>query len=164
MLVLKRKQGQSIIIGGNIVVKIIEVEGKSVKVGIEAPKHINIVREELLERAKEKMVGATVKPDTAKDVKISGSDDVIDEKSSIEGSEERGGSKQVRSERKREKTEVRENTEIKEKAGAVESSEEEKTETKGSDDREEEGEGGGGERLIIIKKSGKRASASFKGE
>jgi len=55
MLVLKRKEGQSIIIGGEIVVKIIEVEGRSVKIGIEAPKHINIVREELLEKAKEKV-------------------------------------------------------------------------------------------------------------
>lgn len=55
MLVLKRKEGQSLIIGDNIIVKVIEIEGRSVKIGIEAPKDISIVREELLEKIKQKV-------------------------------------------------------------------------------------------------------------
>ncbi len=62
MLVLKRKEGQSLIIGGKIIVKVVEVEGKSVKIGIEAPKDINIVREELIEKAKEKMISSKIEP------------------------------------------------------------------------------------------------------
>ncbi len=55
MLVLRRKEGQSLIIGDNIIVKVIEIEGRSVKIGIEAPKDISIVREELLEKIKQKV-------------------------------------------------------------------------------------------------------------
>ncbi|GBD03914.1 Carbon storage regulator [bacterium HR19] len=55
MLVLKRKEGQSLIIGDKIIVKVIEIEGRSVKIGIEAPKDISIVREELLEKIKQKV-------------------------------------------------------------------------------------------------------------
>jgi len=55
MLVLKRKEGQSLIIGDNIIVKVIEIEGRNVKIGIEAPKDISIVREELLEKIKQKV-------------------------------------------------------------------------------------------------------------
>ncbi|MFZ8801851.1 MAG: carbon storage regulator CsrA [Candidatus Calescibacterium sp.] len=61
MLVLKRKVGERIIIGENIIVQVVEVEGKSVKIGIEAPQNISIVREELLERVKEKVAESVIK-------------------------------------------------------------------------------------------------------
>ncbi len=61
MLVLKRKVGERIIIGENIIVQVVEVEGKSVKIGIEAPQNIPIVREELLERVKEKVAESVIK-------------------------------------------------------------------------------------------------------
>ncbi len=61
MLVLKRKVGERIIIGENIIVQVVEVEGKSVKIGIEAPKSISIVREELLERVKQKVAESMIK-------------------------------------------------------------------------------------------------------
>ena len=48
MLVLSRKKGEKIVINGNIEITIISV-GQRVKVGIEAPKDIKIVRSELLE-------------------------------------------------------------------------------------------------------------------
>jgi carbon storage regulator CsrA len=47
MLVLSRKPGESIIIAGEIKITILEVIGNRVRVGIEAPKHIPIVRAEL---------------------------------------------------------------------------------------------------------------------
>lgn len=60
MLVLKRKEGESIIIGGNIIVKIHKVEGRSVKIAIDAPREVNILRAELIERSIEKMKQAVV--------------------------------------------------------------------------------------------------------
>lgn len=47
MLVLTRKPGESISIGTAIVVKAIDCEKGSVKLAIEAPKHITILRSEL---------------------------------------------------------------------------------------------------------------------
>ena len=52
MLVLTRKKGQSIIIGENIKIKVISVNQSNVEIGIDAPKDINIVREELVEKVK----------------------------------------------------------------------------------------------------------------
>lgn len=49
MLVLSRKKGESIIMGENIEVVILGVEGDAVKVGIRAPKHIDVHRKEVFE-------------------------------------------------------------------------------------------------------------------
>jgi len=53
MLVLSRKLDESIVIGEGIVVKVISVDKGVVKLGIDAPKHLSIVRSELLEDVKE---------------------------------------------------------------------------------------------------------------
>ncbi|PKH10355.1 carbon storage regulator CsrA [Planomicrobium sp. MB-3u-38] len=47
MLVLGRKKGESIIIDDQIEVIVTSVEGETVKLGIEAPKHITIHRKEV---------------------------------------------------------------------------------------------------------------------
>lgn len=47
MLVLSRRPTQSIQIGDNIVVMILGVRGNTVKVGIEAPSEVRILRSEL---------------------------------------------------------------------------------------------------------------------
>lgn len=47
MLVLSRKQNESIIIDGNIEVVVLGMEGETVKLGIRAPKEIEIYRKEL---------------------------------------------------------------------------------------------------------------------
>jgi len=52
MLVLTRKAGQSLIIGDNITVRILEIKGDSIKIGIEAPREILIHREEVYEAIK----------------------------------------------------------------------------------------------------------------
>ena len=49
MLVLARKPGEEIRIDNDVVIKIIGVKGKVVKVGIEAPSHRKILRQELYE-------------------------------------------------------------------------------------------------------------------
>ena len=48
MLVLTRKETQTILIGDNIVIRIVQAGASSVKIGIEAPRDIRIVRGELL--------------------------------------------------------------------------------------------------------------------
>ena len=53
MLILTRKKNESIIIDGNIEVKIIELEDGRVKIGIEAPKEIEILRKELYDQMQE---------------------------------------------------------------------------------------------------------------
>lgn len=50
MLVLKRNLMQSIEIGENIRVTVVEIKPESVKLGIEAPKDIKVWREELRQR------------------------------------------------------------------------------------------------------------------
>ena len=47
MLVLSRKEKQEIMIGDNIIVKIIKVRGSKIKIGIEAPNNVAIARTEL---------------------------------------------------------------------------------------------------------------------
>jgi carbon storage regulator len=49
MLILSRKTGEEILISDNIVVKIIAIEGKRVRLGIEAARDVSIVRGELIE-------------------------------------------------------------------------------------------------------------------
>jgi carbon storage regulator len=48
MLVLTRKAGEQIRIGNDIVVTVLEVLGNKVRVGIDAPDNISIVRGELI--------------------------------------------------------------------------------------------------------------------
>lgn len=49
MLYLTRKIGQSIIINDKIEVKIMEVHGKNVKIGIEFPKNVTVLRKEVFD-------------------------------------------------------------------------------------------------------------------
>lgn len=48
MLVLSRKTNETIKIGDNIEIRILEVKGDTVRIGIEAPKSIDILRGELI--------------------------------------------------------------------------------------------------------------------
>ena len=50
MLILARRVGESIRIADDIVVIIVETKGTQVRVGIEAPQNVTVLREELLER------------------------------------------------------------------------------------------------------------------
>lgn len=47
MLALSRKQGESIVIGNDIEISVLEVKGDQVKIGISAPKSIPIYRKEI---------------------------------------------------------------------------------------------------------------------
>lgn len=53
MLILSRKRNERICIGDNIVITVVQVRGDKVRVGIEAPKDVNIDREEVRRRIEE---------------------------------------------------------------------------------------------------------------
>ena len=50
MLILTRKAGEGIVIGGGVVVTVLKVKSKAVSVSVEAPKDVLILRQELVER------------------------------------------------------------------------------------------------------------------
>src|SRR5262249_14935071 len=47
MLVLSRKPGERILVGNDVKITVIRIGPNSVRIGIDAPGHMNIVREEL---------------------------------------------------------------------------------------------------------------------
>lgn len=55
MLVLTRKSGESVAIGDDITIKVIEIQGGQVRLGIEAPAATPVHREEVLARIKAEM-------------------------------------------------------------------------------------------------------------
>lgn len=50
MLALTRKRGDSIVIGDNIEVVVLGIQGEQVKLGIKAPKEISVHRKEIYEQ------------------------------------------------------------------------------------------------------------------
>jgi len=51
MLVLNRKEGESLVIDDNIKVVVLKVQGRQVKIGIQAPRETKIAREEIANKA-----------------------------------------------------------------------------------------------------------------
>jgi carbon storage regulator len=47
MLVISRKTDQTVVLGGQIVVRVLEISGGRVRLGIEAPSEVTILRGEL---------------------------------------------------------------------------------------------------------------------
>ncbi|MDX6300069.1 MAG: carbon storage regulator [Nocardioidaceae bacterium] len=48
MLVLSRRMGESVVIGDDIVITVLEYRGDVVRIGVEAPRHVQVRRAELL--------------------------------------------------------------------------------------------------------------------
>ncbi|MCH8313428.1 MAG: carbon storage regulator CsrA [Nitrospinae bacterium] len=67
MLVLTRRIGQSIKINEDVKITVIDVKGKNIRLGIEAPKETKIYREEVFLRIKEENRSAA-KPATEIDM------------------------------------------------------------------------------------------------
>jgi carbon storage regulator len=52
MLILTRRVGESVMIGDDVTITVLGVKGNQVRVGINAPKHVAVHREEIYERIK----------------------------------------------------------------------------------------------------------------
>lgn len=50
MLILTRRVGETVIIGDDVIIKVLGTKGNQVRVGINAPKSIPVHREEVYER------------------------------------------------------------------------------------------------------------------
>ncbi len=50
MLILSRKRNESLVIAGEIRITILKTQGDTVRLGIEAPAHVSVHREEVHER------------------------------------------------------------------------------------------------------------------
>jgi carbon storage regulator len=58
MLILSRKTGEVIKIGDQVAVHVIEISKGFVKIGIEAPEHVKILRQEVYERVRSENIEA----------------------------------------------------------------------------------------------------------
>lgn len=69
MLVLSRQRDESIIIGDNIVVTIVDIRGDKVRLGIQAPTEISVHRQEVYDAIqRENLRASQVKPEDARDL------------------------------------------------------------------------------------------------
>ena len=63
MLVLSRRIGESVVIGNDVVVTVLEVRGDIIRLGIDAPREVTVHRQEVFE-AIEAANQAAASPDT----------------------------------------------------------------------------------------------------
>lgn len=52
MLVLTRRVNETLVVGDDVTVTILSVSGNQVRIGIKAPRHVSIHREEIYEKIK----------------------------------------------------------------------------------------------------------------
>lgn len=58
MLILTRKSGEGLFIGDDIRITILEIRGKQIRLGIEAPNSVIVLREEIYRRIQEENLQA----------------------------------------------------------------------------------------------------------
>ena len=69
MLVIRRRRGETLVIGGNIEIEILESSSSSVKIGIRAPREIAVVRKEIQLTYDQNLAAARpTDPDALKDL------------------------------------------------------------------------------------------------
>lgn len=61
MLVISRKKDEAVLIGDNIEVKVVGIDGNNIKLAISAPNNISILRKEIYEKVKNENIKATNK-------------------------------------------------------------------------------------------------------
>jgi carbon storage regulator len=68
MLRITRRAGERVIVGGEVVIEVLEVRGATVRLGIDAPRSVSIYREELWLEIKQENEAAASGPDQLPDL------------------------------------------------------------------------------------------------
>ncbi len=63
MLILGRRKGESVLIGDDIEITIVDIQGDYIRMGIQAPREVSIVRKEIKEQIREENIKAAEKPE-----------------------------------------------------------------------------------------------------
>lgn len=66
MLILTRRVGETVMIGDEVTITVLGVKGNQVRVGINAPKHVAVHREEIYERIKREQQPEEIATEKAK--------------------------------------------------------------------------------------------------
>ncbi|MCA9053954.1 MAG: carbon storage regulator CsrA [Planctomycetaceae bacterium] len=65
MLVLSRHRDESIIIGDDVIVTIVDIRGDKVRLGIQAPSHVTVHRQEIYDAIQREKSGGNSAPKSA---------------------------------------------------------------------------------------------------
>ncbi len=66
MLILTRRIGETLMVGDEVTVTVLGVKGNQVRIGVKAPKHVSVHREEIYERIQAEQGGAPM-PERSQD-------------------------------------------------------------------------------------------------
>ena len=58
MLILTRREGESVLIGDEVTITVLRVKGNQVRLGVNAPKNVAVQREEISERVRAEVADA----------------------------------------------------------------------------------------------------------
>ena len=53
MLILTRRTGESLVIGDDVTITVLAIKGNQIRLGIDAPKHVSVHRQEIQEKINE---------------------------------------------------------------------------------------------------------------
>jgi len=67
MLVLTRRPGESIVVGQDVIITVIEIKGGQVRIGIDAPRNVQVHREEIYEQVRQENIAAVASSQKAKE-------------------------------------------------------------------------------------------------
>lgn len=59
MLILTRREGESLLIGDDVTITVLRVKGNQVRLGVNAPKNVAVQREEISERVRAEVTSGT---------------------------------------------------------------------------------------------------------
>jgi len=59
MLILTRRAGETLMVGDDVTITVLGVKGNQVRIGVNAPKHVSVHREEIYQRIQREKLGVT---------------------------------------------------------------------------------------------------------